>query len=367
LCGFRASLRRKTARAQPGTGSLSWLLTVMLMQPGLRNAAAGTRSRRALVIVLAVVYATCFVAIKIGLAFAPPLLFAGLRALIAGLALLGFLIILRHPVFPARQSWPWVFGLALVSTTLALAAMFLSPSRSGAGIASVLGNLQPVVVLALAAPVLGEPITGGKAGSLALGFVGALMVSSTGLMGPGGSDVLGPILALVASLSVATGNVLAKRMGSQPRLLAIASWQLLLGSIPLLTASAVLEEAATTRWEPTFVITLLFLALAGTALPTPIWYWLVRDDDLGQLTLFLFLVPAFGLGLGVGVLGEPVSAAEILGTGVILAGIVVATRTRAAPEAPPTAAETISAPVPGTGWLGLPCGCACLCAGEASE
>ncbi len=66
--------------------------------------AAGTRSRRALVILLAVVYATCFVAIKIGLAFAPPLLFAGLRALIAGLALLGLLIIWRHPVLPARQS-----------------------------------------------------------------------------------------------------------------------------------------------------------------------------------------------------------------------------------------------------------------------
>ncbi len=245
--------------------------------------------------------------------------------------------------------------------------MFLSPGRSGAGIASVLGNLQPVIVLALAAPVLGEPITRGKAASLALGFVGALLVSSAALVGPGGFDALGPMLALLASLSVATGNVLAKRMGPQPRLLAIASWQLLLGSLPLLAASAVLEQAATISWAPTFVIALLFLAFAGTALPTPVWYWLVRDDDLGQLTLFLFLVPVFGLGLGAGALGEPVSIAEILGTGVILAGIVVATRTRAAAEAPPAAVETIGAPVPGSGWLSLPCGCASLCVEEASD
>lgn len=33
---------------------------------------------------LAGIYAVCFVAIKAGLAFAPPLLFAGLRAEIAG-------------------------------------------------------------------------------------------------------------------------------------------------------------------------------------------------------------------------------------------------------------------------------------------
>ncbi len=37
---------------------------------------------------LTLVYAVCFVAIKEGLAFAPPLLFAGLRAIIAGAALL---------------------------------------------------------------------------------------------------------------------------------------------------------------------------------------------------------------------------------------------------------------------------------------
>jgi len=39
---------------------------------------------------LSAIYAFCFIAIKAGLAFAPPLLFAGLRAEIAGVVLLGF-------------------------------------------------------------------------------------------------------------------------------------------------------------------------------------------------------------------------------------------------------------------------------------
>lgn len=45
---------------------------------------------------LTAVYAVCFVAIKAGLAFAPPLLFAGLRAEIAGVVLLGLVVFLRR-------------------------------------------------------------------------------------------------------------------------------------------------------------------------------------------------------------------------------------------------------------------------------
>lgn len=317
--------------------------------------------RQLLVILLAFAYAGCFTAIKAGLVFAPPLLFAGLRALVAGLALLLLLAVRREPLLPARGSWRWVIALALVSTTLALGAMFLSPGHTGAGIASVLGNLQPVAIVALAAPLLGEPITLSKATALALGFAGALLVSSAALSSADSSDVFGPVLALATSLSVAMGNVLAKRMGAQPRLIAIAGWQLLLGSVPLIVASALLERGASVRWEVPFIVVLLFLALVGTALPTPLWYWLVQGDEVGRLTLFLFLVPVLGLALGAVVFREPVSAPEALGTGVILAGIVVAVR-GGVPAGAVAAARAVE-----DRWLSLPCGCPSLCCLPAGE
>ena len=43
----------------------------------------------AMAIGMAAVYALCFIAIKTGLAYAPPLAFGGLRALIGGVVLLG--------------------------------------------------------------------------------------------------------------------------------------------------------------------------------------------------------------------------------------------------------------------------------------
>lgn len=310
-------------------------------------------TRPALVVLLAAIYALCFVAIKAGLPFAPPLRFAALRAGLGGLALLALLAALRQPLLPSRGGWGWVLGLALTTTTLAFGAMFLSPGRTGAGLASVLGNLQPLLIVALAALLLGEPVTPGKGVALALGAAGVLLISAAALAGPDAYGLSGALLALTASASLAVGSVLAARMGDQPRLLALTAWQLLVGSVPLLGAVALLERDAAVSWSPTFIGLLLFLAVVGTAVPTPLWYWLVRGGDVGRLAMGLFLVPVFGLALAAVVFGERVGLTEGLGIGLALAGTAVAMweshrhpPPRPTPTAlPPTSAGPVSAPI----------------------
>lgn len=273
-----------------------------------------------MVVGLAAIYSVCFVAIKAGLPFAPPLLFAGLRALLGGLGLLVLLAVLRLPLLPSRGSWRWVLGLALTTTTLAFGGMFLSPGRTGAGIASVLGNLQPIIVIALAGPLLGERITRAKAIALAFGAGGIVLISSAALAGPDAYGLSGALLAVAASGGLALGSVLAKRMGAQPDLLAITAWQLILGSLPLFGTAAVVERGVGVNWTGPFVALLLFLALAGTALPTPLWYWLVQHDDVGRLTIGLFLVPVFGLAIAALVFGERVSLLEGIGVALAVGG-----------------------------------------------
>ena len=63
------------------------------------------RSRVLGMVILSPIYALCFVAIKAGLPYAPPLLFGGLRALIAGVALLGLAGALGQSLWPARRAW----------------------------------------------------------------------------------------------------------------------------------------------------------------------------------------------------------------------------------------------------------------------
>ena len=294
-------------------------MTVVTGQP--TKSMIARLGRPLIVLGLTAIYAVCFAAIKAGLPFMPPLRFAGLRALLGGLALLGLMVAMRRPLLPPHRSWPGIVALGLTSTTLAFGAMFLSPGRTGAGIASVLGNTQPVIVPVLAAVFLGERMTRSKWIALALGMIGVALIASPTLAGPDAYGVSGPVLALVASGSLAIGSVIVKRIGSSVDLLALTAWQLIIGSLPLLAVSLVAEHNAVVAWNITFVGLLLFLALIGTAFANAVWYWLVRHDDVGRLTMFFFLVPVFGLGIAALAFGETIGLLESLGVAVTLAGI----------------------------------------------
>ncbi|MCC7165638.1 MAG: DMT family transporter [Anaerolineae bacterium] len=270
---------------------------------------------------IVLVYALCFAAIKAGLQFAPPLTFAGLRALIAGVALLGVLRLRGEPLLPARALWPGILALAFTATTLTFGAMFLSPGRTGAGIASVLGNMQALFTVALAAVFIGEALTRGKAIALVLGLLGVTLIAYPAIATADAYSISGAALALGASGSAAVSNVVAKRMNLKSALLGVAAWQLLVGSVPLFALAAWTERGANIVLNFEFTVLLLFLALAGTALLNTAWYWLLQFDDVSRLSLFFMLTPAFGLFLAALIFGETIGRVEIAGAGIIVIGI----------------------------------------------
>lgn len=279
--------------------------------------------------------AVCYVGIKVGLAYAPSLAFGGLRALIAGVVLLAVAASRGTPLRPARRDvWPLTL-LALSATTLTYGAMFASPTQMGVGLASVLGNVQPLLVLVLGALFLHERLTSGKLLALMAGLVGVGLIlypsiaaaPGSGMIGPNaGSATLGSLLALGASVGAAAGSVLVKRMRVRPGIVAITGWQLVIGSVPLLAAAILRPSGLTIQWSPTFVLVLLFLAILGTALPTSLWFWLLQTEDAGRLSMFLFLIPVLGLVLGAVAFGERLGWLEGTGVLIIASGLLAVSR-----------------------------------------
>lgn len=272
-----------------------------------------------------VLASVCYIGIRVGLQYAPPLVFGGLRALTAGVVLLVLATLMRAPVRPARRDWLPVTVLAILATTVTYGAMFASPAQMGAGLASVLGNIQPLLLVVLGIAFLGEPITRGKVVALTAGLTGVGFILYPSMMAAGGSGrtVTGSLLALGASLGIATGSIFVKRMRARPGLLALTGWQSLIGSLPLLALGSAQLGATDVRWTPTFTAVLLFLALLGTALPTTLWFWLLQRHDVGRLSMFLFLTPVLGLALASVVFGERFGMLELAGVLVTLFGLLV--------------------------------------------
>ena len=289
---------------------------------------------------VAAVYAACFVLIKLGLADATPLRFAGWRAFLAGGTLLVVLAVSGRPILPPRRLRPWVPVLGAV-LTLHYAAMFLSPGRAGAGLSSVLANTGPILLVLLAPLLLRERITRVTAAAVLLGSAGVVLIAWPRSAAGTAIGTIGIMIPLVSAFSSATETALFKRLDTGDALLSIAAWQLTLGALPLLTAARWLEPDRGLSWTPAFTAALTFLAVPGTAFALVLWYWLVQREPVQRLAGFMFLVPMAGLALAWVFFGESVSGLQAAGVALTMLGIMLALGIRPVPR--PAASLTMPA------------------------
>ena len=274
-----------------------------------------------LMLIYTLVAAFCYTAIKAGLEYSPPIRFASLRTLIGGISLILLLIVLRKPVLPRRDLIKWIIPVGLVSTTITFGFMFSSPEFTGAGIASVLGNSQPLTIIVLAALFLGEKITMVKIIALVLGMVGIIFISAQAFIGENPYAFLGAMLATGTSLGAAVTAVLLKRLKPGTDLISFTGWQLIAGSLPLLAGSYFFESDSIITWSGFFIGLVIFLGLIGTALTEIIWFWLLQKYDASRLSLYLFLIPVFGLLIAFIAFGETLKIFEVIGIIIVISAI----------------------------------------------
>ena len=275
-----------------------------------------------LMLVVIVSMAICYPLIKVGLAFAPPLHFAALRTILGGLTLVLVLVIRRKRLWPRASLARWILPLGVLATTLTFGTMFAGPAYIGAGLAAVLGNTQPLIIIVLAALFLGERISLSKAAALLFGLAGVSLLALPAWRQTGGSDLFGIVLALGSAFSAAVASVIMKRLRPGEDLMSLIAWQLVVGGGLLFAVSLSFEVSQGIVWTGTFVGILLILALAGTALSTWLWFWLLQRAEAGRLSLYLFLVPVLGLFAAMASFGERLGALQAGGVALILLAVL---------------------------------------------
>ena len=277
------------------------------------------------VVALVLAWGSTFAAVKVGLAHAPPFLFAGIRSVLGGAAI-GVLAWQRggRPRLRARLGdYAVITVLNVVGFfTLQTLAILALPS----GLASVLIYLQPVITGVLAAPLLGEPLGVRKLGGLLLGFAGIVLVSAGALQGhvPLGGVGWAVAGALVWSL----GTIAFKRTQDRPDpvdpLWAVAL-SFLVGGVAL-SLLGVAVEPATITWTGGFVVALAYSSFVGTALAWALWFGLVASGEASRASSYIFFVPVVSLLVGAVLLHERVGPTLLAGGALVVAGVYLANR-----------------------------------------
>ncbi|MFV2055057.1 MAG: DMT family transporter [Thiohalomonadales bacterium] len=274
-----------------------------------------------IVILVMFLWAICFPLISWGLEESPPLYYAALRAFIAGMSLLIPCWLLRRPRPRGAHVWLLLIGIGLTTTSVGFYGMYLAGGLVTPGLATVLANTQPIIALIIAYFVLSERLGRRGIAGILIGFLGIVLIGVGDIDNKGISYAIGIMYIILSAIGVAIGNVALKRLAGQVDVPSAMGWQLFIGSIPLLAVAVLTENSHDINWSTTFIATLLSLSLFGTSLVFVLWFWLLKQNDLGRLNVFSFLTTGFGLLLGLLFFDETFGVLEISGIVVTLIGI----------------------------------------------
>jgi len=274
------------------------------------------------ILIAMLLWAACFPLLTIGIIYAPHLAFATLRALLAGLALVGLALALGRPNPRGLRNWITLAFIGFCATSLGYLGMFHAAEFVSPGIATVIASSQPLLAAGLAGAVLGERLTlRGKIG-MSVGFCGIIVIAAPGLLVSGQENyLLGIGYIVLAALGITVSNVMLKKVAASVDPLMTIGWQFLIGAVPLAIASAIMEDFTAIQWSLTFVGILATLSLFGSALVYVIWLSVLSKVALNRANAFSFLVPVFGLTIGMLFYDETIGVAAILGIGLALLGV----------------------------------------------
>ncbi|BFU43586.1 EamA family transporter [Krasilnikovia sp. MM14-A1004] len=258
-----------------------------------------------------------------------PLLAALLRALPAGLLLLA--MTRRLP----RGDWWWrsaVLGALNIGVFFAL--LFASAYRLPGGMAAVLGAAQPLVVAGLSAMLLSERVA---LRTVLAGFAGVVGVAMAVLTASARLDTVGVLAGLGAAMSMGLGLVLTKRWGRpHATLLTATGWQLTAGGLMLVPVTLAVEGLPGSL-SGANIAGYAYLSLIGTALAYTVWFRGLERLPAARVSLLALLSPVVATAVGWAVLGQQLTAAQLVGMVVAFGAVLVGARQpRRTPSEPVT-------------------------------
>ena len=282
----------------------------------------------------AAIWASAFTSTRMIVTEAPPLFALALRFAMSGAA--AFVIALAMgETWRAltRAQWRAVVILGLCQNALYLGLNWVAMQWIEAGLASIIAATMPLIVAMLGWSLFGERLRPMGVLGLALGLAGVAIIMGARLQG-GGSDPVGIVMCFAAALALAVATLTVRGASSGGNVMMIVGLQMLVGSATLWIVAPLVEDFRVDL-HPRLVWAFLYTVIVPGLVATWIWFKLVGRIGAVRAATFHFLTPFFGVATGALLLGEELAAGDVIGVGVIMAGILAVQLSKApAPVVP---------------------------------
>lgn len=276
-------------------------------------------------ILLGLIWGSSFLWIKIGVDEMDPATLVAYRVGLGALAMLLYVRITGEKLPRTVRELVPMAALGMVATALPFFLITWGEQYIDSGTAAVLNSLTPIFSLVLAGTILHtESVTVVRVIGLVTGFAGAALLASREFALRGDPVALIGVGAVtVAAISYAVGASVSKAMVHGTPRNVVAAGNLTFGAIYIwiFTLISGADPALPTQGDS--IIAVLWLGLLGSFFAFMLLYFLIANLDATMAAMVTYLFPVVGVTLGVVFLDELLDARLLIGTALVVVGIVV--------------------------------------------
>ncbi|GBD91710.1 putative inner membrane transporter YedA [bacterium BMS3Abin04] len=276
-------------------------------------------------ILICLLWGSTWLAIRIGLDAFPPMFAAGLRFSLASVFILIFMLLQGVSIQKDKLSVKLYLIMGFFSFVVPFGLVYWAEQYIPSGLASILFGSFPFFVIIYSKMALPhDSVDIFKIIGVTIGFLGIVIIFSDDFSLNFTLNLWG-MLAVVLSAAMQGGiAVIIKKYGNHLNPLSMNLIPLLIGGIVLLFLGIMFEDTADIVYKTPAVLSVVYLAFFGTLMTFTIYYWLMKRMNVVILSLSAFITPIIAVLIGWLFAAEKLSERDIMGSSLVLIGILFA-------------------------------------------
>jgi drug/metabolite transporter (DMT)-like permease len=249
-----------------------------------------------------------------------------LRFAIASAALLALAPFLGVKLGRSRTERRLWLANALLTFALPYSVLYWAEQWVPSGLCAVIFGTFPLLTALAAHFVLpAERLTLRGVAGIILGFAGVAVIFSEDFQALGGSQVAkAAAVLLISPVSAALGNVTVKRWGDGLHPLSTAAVPMGITALSVGALALLVESGRAVTFNTPSILSILYLAVIGSAFPFTVYFWLLRHQSATNLSMINYATPVLAVIVGSLFMGEAFTPRILAGSALVLVGVAVA-------------------------------------------
>ncbi|WP_063304155.1 DMT family transporter [Pseudovibrio sp. W64] len=276
--------------------------------------------------VLAFLWGSSYLLIKIAVQEIPPVTVIAARVLIAAVFLASILVLQREKLPRDLKIWQHLLIQACFNSILAWTVLAWGQQRIDSGMASVLNSTSPLfVILILLCNSLQLSVAPLQILGAFVGLLGVVLIVGFNVLEGVGAQVVGQLAALAGAFLYGCAAVYGKRFSDLSPVV-VASGTMIWACLFLIPLSLVMEQPWELRPSIEALSSVLILGLFSTGIALILYFRLMRTLGALGVASQAYLRAGVGVLMGFFILGERIDLVVGVGLGLCLLGVVLVNR-----------------------------------------